>query len=253
MDATDRASTVPRQLLRCLTTCLVLLFVGTADAADFEAANRHYEQGQYAEAKQKYEEIVAEGEWTPNLFYNLGNTDFRLGATGRAILDYERTLALDPSHPEARRNLEFLRERAGSRVAPRRWYSVLFPQWRANTFALICTLAGWIAVFCFALLFFGRTRRASLGWIGALAICVALYAGAGVWRAEQKQSLAIITAKEAVARLAPADQSDIAATLPAGSQVRVLTERGDWVYCALPGEGLGWLPVGVLERVRIRT
>jgi tetratricopeptide (TPR) repeat protein len=253
MHATDIASTLVHQLRRCIVWCAALALVCSAAAGEFEDANRLYDEGQFAEAKQNYEQLVARGEWTPNVFYNLGNTDYRLGANGPAMLDYERALALDPAHPEARRNLELLRERAGSRVVPRRWFDRLFPSWTANAFALVCTVAGWTAVFCFALLFVGRTRRPARGWLGALAICIALYSGAGVWHADQKRSLAIITVKEAVARLAPAVQSDIAGTLPAGSQVRVLTERGDWVYCDLPGEGLGWLPAEVLERVQIRT
>jgi hypothetical protein len=42
----------------------------------------------------------------------------------------------------------------------------------------------------------------------------------------------------------------VAEALPAGSQVRVLSERGEWVYCELPGMGRGWIPDGAVERVR---
>lgn len=253
MDATNISLIVGRYIRSCFCWCLALALVCSTTASEFEDASRLYEQGQFAEAKQRYEELVARGEWTPNVFYNLGNTDYRLGANGRAMLDYERALALDPAHPEAQRNLNLLREQAGSRVMPQRWYDRLFLPWRVDAFALICAVAGWIAVFCFTLLLVSRTRRPSLGGGGILALFIALYGGAGGWLSAQKQALAIITNKEAVARLAPADQSDIATTLPAGSQVRVLTERGNWVYCDLPGEGLGWLPAEVLERVQIRT
>ena len=77
------------------------------------------------------------------------------------------------------------------------------------------------------------------------------YAGVGVWHLGQNRSLAIVLAKEAEARLAPAASAGPAATLPAGSQVRVLSERGDWVYCAMPGANRGWLPAGVLARVEL--
>jgi hypothetical protein len=55
-----------------------------------------------------------------------------------------------------------------------------------------------------------------------------------------------------VARFAPADRAEVAQALPEGSQVRVLSERGAWIYCTLPGKELGWLPAQSLERVRIR-
>ena len=43
------------------------------------------------------------GAGSANVFYDLGNTDFRLGSVGRAILSYERTLALSPHHPRPSR------------------------------------------------------------------------------------------------------------------------------------------------------
>lgn len=254
MDATDFATALIR-LLRCNLALLlaVACAFSTAAASEFEDANRLYDQGEFAEARQKYEQLVERGEWSANLFHNLGNTDFRLGSPGRAILDYERALALEPAHPEAHRNLNLLRERTGARTPPRHWYDVLFPRWTGDVLALICAVAVWSAVFCFALPLLTRTRRPVFAWLGMLAVCVALYVGAGIWRHAQQQAFAIITSKEAVARLAPAEQSEVATTLPAGSQVHVLTQRGDWIYCRLPGEGLGWLPAGVLERVRIET
>ncbi|MHA3773268.1 hypothetical protein ACXR0O_17180 [Verrucomicrobiota bacterium sgz303538] len=253
MDATSFLERLSRLAHSLWLILLVFACVSSAEASTFDDANRLYDEGKFGEAKQRYEELISRGEWSANLFHNLGNTDFRLGASGRAMLDYERALALEPGHAEAHRNLALLRERTNARVEPRRWYDMLFPAWNGDVFTIICAVAGWVAIFCFASLVAAKSRRSGLVWLGVAFVCVALYAGAGIWRSAHDQSLAIITAKEAVARLAPAEQGAIATTLPAGSRVRVLSERGDWIYCELPGEGLGWLPAGSLERVRIRT
>jgi len=110
-------------LAALLVACLLSFFPGCAHAAagPFEAANRAYEQGRFSEAKIGYEKLVEAGEWSANLFYNLGNADHRLGAPGRAILDYERALALDPAHPEARANLEVLRKLTGAKRRAPLW------------------------------------------------------------------------------------------------------------------------------------
>jgi hypothetical protein len=78
---------------------------------------------------------------------------------------------------------------------------------------------------------------------------VAIYSAAAVWHLRGSEMLAIVLAKEADARLAPADRAGLAEKLPAGSRVRVLSERGAWTYCELPGSGRGWLPSDALERV----
>ncbi len=51
--------------------------------------------------------LEAEGSST-TLFYNLGNAYYRQGNLGKAIVNYERALKLDPTNADARANLEFV-------------------------------------------------------------------------------------------------------------------------------------------------
>jgi hypothetical protein len=53
------------------------------------------------------------------------------------------------------------------------------------------------------------------------------------------------------ARLQPADSAGLAEALPAGSRVQILRERGEWLYCMLPGQKPGWIPRPAVERVRL--
>ena len=46
------------------------------------------------------------------MFYDLGNAYYRLGNFGKAILNYERALALEPRHPEAQANLRLASDEA---------------------------------------------------------------------------------------------------------------------------------------------
>jgi hypothetical protein len=108
-------------------------------------------------------------------------------------------------------------------------------------------VALWGALFGIVASLFGRR---AWGWV-ALAVLVAAYSGVGFWWRDQDAALAVITSKEAVARLAPADRASVAESLPAGSRVRVLSERGEWIYCALPGGGLGWISDQQIEKVRL--
>ena len=66
----------------------------------------------FPQAIKGYESLVESRQWNPTLFYDLGNAYFRKGDSGRAILNYERALALDPNHAEARANLQLVRDQA---------------------------------------------------------------------------------------------------------------------------------------------
>lgn len=236
----------------------LLLFACAATMAvradEFDTANHLFDQEKFSEAKQRYEQLVADGKWTANLFYNLGNTDFRLGAPGVAALNYERALALEPSHPEAAMNLRLLREQTGARIFPPSWRDHVVPPLATDVCAVIGASAGWLALFCVIAIIARRGAISPNVWLlFALFVVLAAYAGFAVWHDAQNASLAVITARQAEARLAPVDRAARAETLPAGSRVRIVSERGDWVYCALPGGGLGWLPASALEKVRLGT
>ena len=226
---------------------LFLAFAGTLRAGDFDEGNRLYDEGKFGEAKQTYEKLAGRGEWSANLFYNLGNADYRIGAAGKAALNFERALALDAAHPEARANLKWLREQTGAKISVRRWWEYAYPALPGDVFAMGAVLAVWAVVFGLVAALFGRKF---FGWV-LFALLFAVYAGVGWWRSDADRALAIVTAKDAVARMAPADRAALAERLPEGSRVRILSERGEWIYCALPGGGRGWIAEPQVEKVQI--
>jgi hypothetical protein len=57
--------------------------------------------------------------------------------------------------------------------------------------------------------------------------------------------------KNTEARLATADNANTVLALPAGSEVKLLSTRGDWSYAALPNNLRGWIPTNSAELVRL--
>jgi hypothetical protein len=53
------------------------------------------------------------------------------------------------------------------------------------------------------------------------------------------------------ARLATADTANSVLALPPGSQIKILSTRGDWIYAALPNNLRGWIPATSTEFVRL--
>jgi hypothetical protein len=242
---------------RCFSHLCVFLFLASACAAlaaagDFEAGNQLYEQGKFSEARARYANVALSGEWTPNLFYNLGNCEYRLGEPGRAMLDYERALALDPGHPEAKVNLALLRNQTMAKTSAPSWEQYASAGLSQNVWAAATAIAGWIVVFGLVSVVTSRGFGNAGLWLAIIAaVTVAAYGGGMLWLSAQERGTAIVIVKSVEARLAPADSAGLADSLPAGSRVRVLSERGDWVYCELPGESRGWIPQNAIEKIRM--
>jgi hypothetical protein len=79
----------------------------------------------------------------------------------------------------------------------------------------------------------------------------ALYALYTVENGTRGDSLAIVTEKNINARLATADNANSVLALPAGSEIKILSTRGDWSYAALPNNLRGWIPTKSAESVRL--
>ncbi len=237
-------------LFCALATSSVL---GQADI-EFAKANQEYAQGHFKEAISGYETLVRAGQWSANVFYDLGNAYFRTGDFGRAILNYERALALEPHHPEATANLQIARDEAHAlELQPGRLERYL--QFASvNQYSITAAVSFWIAAFCLVALIFKRRRsRATL----TLLLVMLLISAGGIvatWQLErgsEGSALAVVTGKDVQARLATADTANSVLALPPGSEVKILSTRGDWTYAALPNNLRGWIPAKNTERVRL--
>jgi Tetratricopeptide repeat len=222
--------------------------------ADFTKANQDYAQGHFKEAISGYEGLVRGEQWSANLFYDLGNAYFRVGDFGRAILNYERALALEGHHPEATANLQIARDEARALELQQTWPERYLQFASVNQYSIAAAIAFWLAVFAIVTLIFARRRSATL--IAALIFCLLISAVSGyavytLERGTNGGALAIVTGKEVQARLATADTANSVLALPPGSEVKVLSTRGDWIYAALPNNLRGWIPAKDAEPVRL--
>jgi tetratricopeptide (TPR) repeat protein len=225
-----------------------------ANPVEFDRANQQYDQGNFEEARKLYESLVNARNFSSNLFYNLGNAAYRLEDRGAAMLAYERALALEPSHPEALSNLEFLRNQTGAKIARQSWIEHLFLPFDVSTYAWIAAAAAWIALSCIAAMAFSRRSAKNRLW--TITICSAFvftYAAGAVSYAEKQRALAVVISPQSEARFAPADSAALQGTLPAGSRVRVLADRGPWIYCMLPDESRAWIQAKSVKRIRLSS
>jgi tetratricopeptide (TPR) repeat protein len=245
-----------RGRLRYITCAVLCLFIATSAfaQAEFAKANQEFAQGHFKEAIAGYEALVRAGQWNANLFYDLGNAYFRTRDFGRAILNYERALALDNHHPEATANLQIARDEARAlELQPTKLERYL--QFASiNQFAIAAAVALWLGIFGIAALIFARRRSTALLSVSILCLLVS---GLAIWaiytldNGSEGRGLAIVTGNDVQARLATADTANSVLALPPGSEIKILSTRGDWMYAALPNDLRGWIQSKNAEAVRL--
>jgi tetratricopeptide (TPR) repeat protein len=213
----------------------------------FAKANTEFAAGNFKAAIADYQAVVGSGEWSANLFYDLGNAYFRHGDFGRAILNYDRALRLDRHHPEADANLRIAHDQAHSlELAPSALDRYL-NFGTANFFAVVAAIFFWLTIILLIL----RPGRVLWAIAGVFLAAICGFAAYRLENGTQGQDLAIVIAENAEARVATVDSARSVLALPAGSQVVILQERGDWNYAALPNDQRGWIAANAVERVRL--
>ena len=242
-----------RLLLAATVLCLTIAQSAQAEAdSTFAKANTDYAAGHFREAIAGYESLVKARQWNTSLFYDLGNAHFRAGDLGRAILNYERALALDPSQPEAQANLRLVRDQGRALELAKSWPEEHLGFLTPTQSTWMAAAAFWGCAFIICGFYFAQRRP--VAWIFALVLLSALCAGSifAVYEWENRaRNVAIVIGKNVQARLATAENAGAVLALPAGSEIKILSTRGNWIYAALPNELRGWLPAESTERVRL--
>lgn len=227
-------------------------------ASLFMDANAQYAEGNYAEAAQQYEAILAD---QPNaeVYYNLGNAYFKCGELSSAILAYERCLRLDPTHRDARHNLQFAETQIVDRIEDNT--SFFLSKWATGlrdrvgrTGWVILTVCTWV-IFLLSLFGFllGQTigLRKSSFYIGLIALVLSI-AGLGntlsLHHRDSARSEAIITQGIVNAKSAPDKSGTDLFTLHEGTKVNIEETIGEWANIHV-GNHVGWIPTRTLERI----
>ncbi len=233
-------------------TITLLLFAFTpvaraSYATTFHDANEAYKAQSFDEAAALYRALANDGKLTPELLVNLGNAEFRIGNQGASALAYRRALVLEPGHPEAKQNLRFLRRTIGFTSASEHSASGFARALSASVWGLILGLGLWALLLPFAATFaFPTITRGPLHIVRALGLVAIITAGTALIirsnTLKHASELAVTLPESLTAHSAPTLGTPPIITLPAGSEIQVLTKRGDWIYAQISDDLRGWLP-----------
>lgn len=249
-----------QMLKHLLCAFCIFIFSSSVKASDaqFEQANQAYEKANYAFAIEQYENILAEGKYAPEIYYNLGNAYFKTGKLGKAILQYERTLRLNPDDATTQKNLSIAQVRIENLVQPlppfflARWWRGLRDSLSSSAWGGLVVLLLWLSLGGLAIWLLAKQRgykkRGFLAGLVGLGLFLLTLLLAGQRMATENNSgHAIILQKEISLRDGADEDSPEIILLHEGTKIQLLDNIGDWHKVRLANGEQGWLPDGVFE------
>lgn len=216
----------------------------------FAEGNAAYSVGEYDKAIAAFEKITVENGYAPSVLYNLGNSYAQKGMIGKALLNYERALKLDPSNSDILGNLDKLRKDAG-----------LFPpeMSMADRFFSVVSIDGWAliglgCVVAVAVLLGCRLQlnpsKKMFGLSTAAAIVLFVVAVVGITYDYKNYNPLIVVEKDVKLQVSPFDGASPVGAIAEGKTLQPLDkDYGEYVYVQDGSGRKGWLHRGAAEAV----
>ena len=225
----------------------------------FYRANSLYEKREYEKASLEYAKILDINSESGPLYYNIGNTFFKMGKTGYAILAYKKAERLMPGDSDLKSNLayaESLTEDSDLQPLPLNkpaWFFKLpFRDYNLNTVAV------WLIILYFMLIAISligiinpafKRRLAVLFYPALMGFLLTLGAFSIRYYDEEILNHGIVIAKEAECKYEPIDKSNNYYTLKEGQEVLVLNTRNGWRRIKRLDGKMAWVKSDAVEEI----
>jgi tetratricopeptide (TPR) repeat protein len=214
---------------------------------------KNYKDKEYAEAANKFLTIHEKGINSGKLFYNIGNTYFKNGENGRAILWYERALKLIPNDPDLNYNYRYvnglLKDQIPDISSP--VLKILF-FWKDLMGKKAIKWTGIILLYLTCIIVVIRQMKGkkifnslcvTAGSLALLFIITSLY---DTWCDKFVQQ-GVIIETEAAARSGLSEDATVLFTVHEGIVLKITRQRNDYYKISLKDGKIGWINSKFIE------
>lgn len=217
-----------------------------------------YIKNDYTSAIQIYESLLKNGE-AAEVYYNLGNSYYKVGDIAKAVLNYERALLLQPGNSDIRANLEVACAKTIDKVEaiPEvffvSWSKALIDSMSVDAWAMLGVV--FFILFIAALYFFIFSKQImwkKAGFISGIIFLIVVICS-NLFASEQKERLlnrdnAIVMSPSVVVRSTPSESGTSLFILHEGRKVNIKdNSMKEWKEIRLEDGKVGWVPTSTIE------
>jgi tetratricopeptide (TPR) repeat protein len=227
----------------------------------FEAANELYQKAKYNEAVAAYENVERDNKQSAELYFNLGNSYYKLNKVASAIYNYEKALLLSPKDSEVLANLRFAQKRTIDevKVIPKVGFAKLLRDFTAiydyNTWAWISVSFSGLFLLSFIGYYFSQlTLSKRIFFLGMFMMFVLLLisvAAAIFEKSYYKNEIpAIVFAEMVEVKAEPQKLAANVVTLHEGAKVFVKETLENWKKIQLTDGTEGWIQTSAIKELK---
>lgn len=218
----------------------------------FNKANEAYADANYQEAKRLYMNIIKNEKASSELYYNLGNTYYKLENIPQSIYYYEKALKLNPEDEAIQNNLSFAERMRLDQFQQRPESEIdkgienVVGLFSVDTWSVIGIGFLGLASLLFAVFLFYRKPFIKRIAFGICLVFIVLSAGSFTLAQSQLSTIeesvfAVIFEKEKALLEEPNPKSNTLFDLHEGTKIKILDEFRTYYKVELPDGTIGWI------------
>ncbi len=233
---------------------LSLVFSSSAQNNEslWDEGNKAYAEGRYAEATAAYDSILRSGKQSAMLYYNLGNSYFKQGKIGLALVNLYRAERLAPDNEDIKYNIKIVSTYAQDKIEQvpeffvNRWVRTLRSIFSSNIWAVISLVTLALALAGILIYLFGQrigVRKMGFfaGLFGLIVFILSLSFSIKSRNEIAKPTHAIVTSSAVAVKASPDSGSKDVFVLHEGTSVRVVRTLDKWSEIVIADGNKGWL------------
>lgn len=240
---------------------LLISFSGFAQNNElFNQGKEFYKNGKYQQAIDVWMQVLDNGEHSAELYFNLGNAQYKLNHIGPSVFYYEKALQLSPNDEDIKNNLAFAENARIDSIEPlpktvfSKWYKSIAEVFTYNGWAILAVAFSIFFVALFLLYYYSYSERRKrflfAGSMFSAILLVSFLTMAFLTFGDfTKKQPAIIFASEIEVKTEPSMGSSVAFTLHEGTKVQVSAKDGNWYRITLADGKDGWIPATELKQL----
>ena len=218
----------------------------------FKAGNDFYNNGQFEKALDSYFKVLNENYHSAELYYNIGNTYYKLDSIANSIFYFEKAKKISPMDRDILNNLgyaenmkiDLIEKLPKSQIENFQIY--LFNLFSTNQWGYILLLLIWGFCILFSIYFLISNSRLkkiffSITSLFFLLIIVTFIIGTQKSIYDSSLIEAIVFEKQISVNDEPNDRSEVLFNLHEGTKVNIIEKLENWLKIKLENGAEGWI------------
>lgn len=226
---------------------------------EFAKADAYYNDSKYDSALIVYNRIIDEGYFSAQLYYNIGNTYFKMRNVSMSIYYYERALKYEPCNQDIINNLSIANALITDKIEPlpeffmAKWWRNVGNMFSADGWAICSIIVFAILMTALFLYLTARTKalKKSMFFTALLAIVLCVISvifAVNKSRYMKSNNEAIIMKPTITVKSSPSSSGVDLFVLHEGTKVEIEESEGSWDKIRLADGSVGWLPEDTMLR-----